>query len=241
MWAGAATLGAVALAVMFVLPGTVRAIPVLTKANWTAGCNGNPYGTYVWPTPTGTTRWINSTPNVTTGSIAQFVRAASPPASNIQQASYFMVGPSTSGCYTPTTGKTGLVTTYFWNVTVNPYLAVNCTGPGSVATANIYATIASNVHIGTSPWYVKPAHSVINFTIPLKSISCSGGGSIIWAPGPSLYAIPQVFTWTSTASTSYDFYSSLWVNATTTAGENAQSVSTDTTLATLSSVHCPAC
>jgi hypothetical protein len=229
---------------LFLLAGTVSALPVLTTANWAAGCNGNPYGAYNWPTPTGGYSGTLHTPNVATGTLDQQVRAYSPPtSSNLQEASYFMVGPATSGCYTPTTTHAGLFVTYTWQITVNPYLAANCSQDGS-ATAKIYATVASNVHIGVAPWYVAPGASSISSTIPTHTVSCTNGGSNIWNPGPTFYgSFAQTFgPWTATGGTSYDFYSSQWVNATTTSSATgATAVSQDTTTATLVSVNCPAC
>lgn len=234
---------------MFLATGIVFGLPVLTTANWGAGCNGNPYGTYNWPTPTGGYTQTLVQANVTTGAVFERVHAYSPPSpSNIQQASYLMVGPKSgtpSGCYTPSATKTGLFVTYTWQITVNPYVSANCSGLGSSATASLNGTMAANVHIGVSPWYVAPGHSAIQNTVGQITEHCAGGGSFIYSPGPIVLTAAQSTQtfgpWTATSGTSYDFYSSQWINATTNAGEGSQAAALDTTTATLLSVSCGGC
>ncbi|MCI4327707.1 MAG: hypothetical protein L3K16_08780 [Thermoplasmata archaeon] len=154
-----------------------------------------------------------------------------------------MVGPSPSGCYTPSTTHAGLFVTYTWQITLTPYLAANCSADGA-ARAKINATVASNVHIGTIPWYVAPGASAITFTIPTHSVSCSSPGSAVWTPGPIVYGsfVQTLGPWTAISGTSYDFYSSNWVNATRSSSTTgATAVSQDTTTATLLLVNCAAC
>ncbi|MFI5418466.1 MAG: hypothetical protein ACHQ2Y_06190 [Candidatus Lutacidiplasmatales archaeon] len=225
----------------------------LNPSNWARGCNGNPYGNYTWPTPTNAHWSMNvypgnaSPPN--TYKLTQGLSARGPGYSNVEIASYFMVGPQSSGCYTPSVSKGGLQVVYTWQITEDYYVAANCSSdPESNAWATLFSNATGNVHIGVSPWYVAPGASAINPIInPPVKLSCrTGGGSNVvthhFANANFQVTFPTAGGFSVAAGTSYDFYSAIWTNASAdSVGSGTSAVSLDTVTAYLLQVNCPGC
>ncbi|HTT34798.1 MAG TPA: hypothetical protein VMH78_02880 [Thermoplasmata archaeon] len=239
-WIGFGSVPIVGVVLLLALPPAGAFHPPLTPS-FTAGCQGQSTGAKIF-SQSGTTGRGTYTASNSNGVSDGSSYARSPRSSSaIDAGAYYFVGPSSSGCSSPSTTTGGLRATFIWNVSWTPYLSVNCSGDQSAAIAEYQMYALGNVHWASSPYYLFIPH-VHSHTYQYM-VDCHGVGSSTYSPG-TFGPITLKFnstTFTESSGVSYDYYSSIWGQDETRATPGSTAYSSIAINATLEEISCPLC